>query len=195
MTKPRPILLDLLIDSIRDPRGFAPRLVGWPVAADTVWAFVLLMSVLSTLLVTGLPTLLGVAPTLPGTTVAVSPIAMAGVQVGAMALTALLVARIGAAFGGTGGFDGALRCVVWLQFVMVVLNIVQFLVMLVLSPMLGLVSLASLGLVAWVGTGLVAGLHGFKNLAFVLVGIFVSFFAIAFAMAILAAIFIGPLPT
>jgi hypothetical protein len=191
MTNRRPPLLDMLIESVRDPRAFAPRLVGWPVNSQIVWMAVLLMSVLSVLLVAGLPALMGIEATMPGTEMRLSPIALTGVQIGAMVLSAFAVFRVGAIFGGTGSFDGALRVVAWLQFVMVAFNLVQLLVLLLLAPLLGIVSLASIILIAWVGTGLIAGLHGFKSLPVVFAGIIGTMFAFAFALALIGTMLFG----
>lgn len=193
MPKPRHPLIDLVIDTLRDPRAFAPRIVAWPVPAQAVWTAVLLMSVLSALLVSGIPVLFGfdTAAPLPGFPMRPTPITMSAIQVAAMIVSAAAVMRIGKVFGGKGDFNGALRITAWLQFVMVLLNVLQFAVLLILPPLGAIASLGSLMVVAWVGTGLVAGLHGFTSLPAVFVGILFSIFAIAFALAMVVALLFG----
>jgi hypothetical protein len=74
---------------------------------------------------------------------------------------------------------------------MVAFNLVQLLVLLLLAPLLGIVSLASIILIAWVGTGLIAGLHGFKSLPVVFAGIIGTMFAFAFALALIGTMLFG----
>jgi hypothetical protein len=192
MNKTRHPLIEMLTDSIRDPRGFAPRLVRLDLSQQALWLAVVLMSVLSSILVVGVPIMFGVQPVMPGTDVPISPIAFSGIQIGAMLLAAFAISKIGGLFRGQGGFDGALRVVVWMQLVMVVFSVVQFITLIVLSPLLWIVNLGSLLAIAWVATGLIAGLHGFRSLPLVFAGIIGSFFAIGFVLSIIAAILFGP---
>jgi hypothetical protein len=180
-------LMALIREAVTNPRANAARILAWPAPDQAVWLAVVAVSSLAvvglygTLMLSGAPA----AGPLP------PPFALAGVQVAAMVILAGMMAHVGRIFGGTGRFPGALRLVVWLQFLMVLLQAVQLVALIILPPLAGLVSLASLGLVGWVLTGLVAGLHGFTSLGKTFLGILGSFLALGFALSMLLAPFIS----
>lgn len=177
----------LVQEALRDPRRNAARILGWDLPDAAVWQAVALVSVLAVLGLYGTLLIGGGTPN-PGFP---PPFAMAGLQFLAMVLLAALMSGIGRMFGGTGNFGGALRVMVWLQALMILLQVVQLVALLILPPLAGLVSLGSLVAVAWVASGLVAGLHGFKSQGMTLLGLVGSLLAVGFVLSILLLPFIS----
>src|SRR5690606_2427496 len=73
------------------------------------------------------------------------PFVLAGLRLAAMLILATALALLGRAFGGKGGFDGSLRIMIWLQFLMVLLQAIQLVALVILPPLAGILSLGSLG--------------------------------------------------
>jgi hypothetical protein len=121
-----------------------------------------------------------------------SPLRSAALQWLILSVTVLLVFRIGKAFGGTGSLSDTLLVLVWLQVIMLAVQLVQLVALIVLPSLVGLLSLAGLGLFVWLLTGFVAELHGFRSRWLVFAGIIGSTFAVALVLAILISPFLPP---
>ena len=93
--------------------------------------------------------------------------------------------RIGRAFGGRGTFDQALTLVIWAQFILFLVNIVQIGMLLILPPMVDLINIVAIALFFWLMVNFVTELHDFKSPGLVFVGILVSLFALAILLSIL----------
>jgi hypothetical protein len=123
-----------------------------------------------------------------------SPLRTALLQAGIWAVIAGMIAAGGRMRGGTGSFADALILVVWLQFILLCLQLVQVVAGLVLPVLADLIGLAGLGLMVWLLTNFVAELHGFRSLVTVFAGLVAGAFAMVFVAAILLSIFIGSPP-
>jgi hypothetical protein len=91
--------------------------------------------------------------------------------------------------GGRGRFDDAIVLVAWIEFIMVLSQAIQIVVMLVLPPLSLLVSVASLVVFVWLMTHFTAALHRLRSLgrvAMALIGGFVG-------IVVLAAMVLGAL--
>lgn len=121
-------------------------------------------------------------------TFGISPFAFFFLQLSGIYLSAIGAFAIGRAFGGTGSFDEALLLLIWLQAVMLCVQIVQFVAVLVYAPLSTLVFWLSLVLFLWLFVSFVAVLHGFTSLMKVLLGTIGSIFVISFAIAFLLAL-------
>lgn len=121
-----------------------------------------------------------------------SPFRTAIIQWLILAATVLGIYRIGRAFGGRGSLTDALLIVVWLQVIMLAVQIVQLLSLVLLPPLAGLVSLAGFILFFWLLTSFIAELHGFASRWAVLAGVIGSGFAIAIALAVVLSFIYGP---
>jgi hypothetical protein len=91
-----------------------------------------------------------------------SPIRAAVIQWLFLALSVVLIHNVGQAFGGKGSFPDALLVVVWLQLLMLALQLVQFVAFLLSPALAGMIGLAGLVLFFWlmssfIATGLVLG--------------------------------------
>lgn len=165
-----PEIVELLGQTVREPRAAARRILSMQLASGTVWKSFALVVVLSA--VAGWLTLAVMpaetAPMMPGQA---SPLSLAVVQGLSTLLLAGGVAFGGRIFGGRGAFAGALVLVVWLEFLLVCLQALQFFLMLVLPTLSTLVGFVAVGLFLWILTNFVAELHGFKSLGKVFAGI------------------------
>ncbi|MFM7333753.1 MAG: Yip1 family protein [Tabrizicola sp.] len=121
-----------------------------------------------------------------------SPFRAAVVQWAFLALSVVLIHRVGRAFGGTGSFADALLIVVWLQCLTLVLQMIQV-VANVLSPALAtIIGLAGFGVFLWLMTSFIAELHGFRSRGLVFAGMLVTAFAAGFVIVFLMVFLVGP---
>jgi hypothetical protein len=107
-----------------------------------------------------------------------------------MILLGLVVAVqvIGRMAGGKGTFPDALLLLAWLQFVMIAVQVAQLLVLLIVPPFFGFVTLAALAIFMWLLVNFTMALHGFTSTLRVVVVTVFAFFAMAMAMAVVLAI-------
>lgn len=117
-----------------------------------------------------------------------TPFLGAFIQFAAICLVALLTARIGSLFGGTGGFQASLTLVVWLNAMMLIIQMLQIVLLLVLPPLAGIVALAAIVWVLWAFANFVTELHGFENPFFVLGGVILSMIVLFFGFAMILAV-------
>lgn len=103
-------------------------------------------------------------------------------------LVALLTARIGGLFGGTGGFPASLTLVVWLNTMMLLIQAVQIALLLLVPPLAGIVALAAIVWVLWAFANFVTELHAFENPFFVLGGVILSIIVLFFGFAMILAV-------
>jgi Yip1 domain len=116
-----------------------------------------------------------------------TPLIGAAMQFGILLVAAVLTFRIGRAFGGTGDFDGALAIVVWLNAVMLLIQVAQLFVLAVLPPLAGLIAVATVVWALWAFANFVTELHSFENPFFVLGGVILSMIVLFFGVAMLLA--------
>ena len=177
--------------TVREPRAAARWVLqlGLPVPAR--WTALALMAVLSTLLVMLDLQIIG-APGDPMLQAALAnPMSLAAVQMLILALSAWLMARIGQIFGGTGQFSDAVMLVVWMQAVLLVLQVAQILAALVSLPLSEVVAFAGFAISMWLMTNFVAELHGFTSLTRVFLGILGSGLVLVVALAVLLTVVMG----
>lgn len=185
-------ILSLARLSLNDPRGAVRALLGRGVPLPARTAGLLLVAVSSAMLLH-----LGFL-FLPGTDdplalfMSQSPFRTAVIQWLILAATVLFIHQIGRVFGGKGSLTDALLVVVWLQVIMLAVQLAQLLSLLLFSSLAGLVSLAGFVLFFWLLTSFIAELHGFASRWLVLAGVIGSGFAIATALAVILSIIYGP---
>jgi hypothetical protein len=121
-------------------------------------------------------------------TILTNPLLGAALQFGIILVAGFLTYRIGAACGGTGDFDGALAVVVWLNAMMLVIQLVQLVVLLIVPPFAGLIAVATVVWALWAFANFVTELHGFENPYFVLGGVILSMIVLFVGIAMLLAI-------
>ena len=185
-------LAGLMQLTLQDPTRAARELLaeGVPLAART--AGLLLVAVLSALLVS---LQIGDGTQAPDPITAFmlgSPFRTAVLQWGFLALSVLLIHRVGRAFGGRGSLPDALLIVVWLQALMLGFQLVQLVVAPILPALAGLIALVSFVVYFWLLTHFIAELHGFASRGLVFLGMVLTGLAAGFALAVLFILILGP---
>lgn len=165
------------------PREAAERLLAMRVPDDARWLGFIIVIVLSVILSQFALILMqeeGVTPSLAPAAILQSVILLA---------TVVAVQGVGRALGGTGTFPDTLLLVAWLQFTMLIFQLVQLVVIMVAPPLLSLVVIFALVVYLRMLIHFIMALHGFTSPLKVLVGIIFTVFGMSFAAAIILSIF------
>jgi hypothetical protein len=176
---------ELLVESLVRPRVAARRVLDLELRAD--------MLIEAALAITCLGVILGALSIRlnPGAVDQLSafvignPLLGAAVQLVVLAVIVLFVFRVGRFFGGTGDAVGALAIVVWLDAVMVAIQMVQIVALLLFPPFATLLALAAVLWVVWAMACFVSELHGFQNTVVVVGGVILSMTVMFFGLALL----------
>ncbi|MGY6695136.1 MAG: YIP1 family protein [Roseinatronobacter sp.] len=168
--------------SLTRPRLAAERILAMNVPDDARWLGFVIVVVLSVLVGQASVLLMGEDGFQGGT------LFMAMFQTSLLLGMVVAVQGIGRALGGKGGFPDTLLLVAWLQFVMLVFQLVQIVSLIVLPALFGLITIAALVFFMWMLTNFIMALHGFASPIKVFVGIIFSFFALAMTLAVLLGI-------
>jgi hypothetical protein len=121
-----------------------------------------------------------------------SPFRAAAFQWGFLALSVLLIHRVGRAFGGRGSFPDALLIVVWLQLIMLTFQVLQLVVSPILPALAGIIGLVSFAVYFWLMTHFIAELHGFASRGLVFLGMVLTALATGFVLGVLMILLVGP---
>lgn len=182
----------LLALTLRDPRAAARYLMALNLPAGAVWSALVLMAVASALLL-HIDLTFG-ADTMPAEPllqwVYATPFVTAMVQLGMLCFFVIAAHGVGRLFGGQGGLEQVALVVVWVQFVLLLLQMALVVAFLVLPPLAGVIMLALVVLSFWLVSHVLAEVHGFRNAGLVFVGILVSTFVAAFLLALLMVTFL-----
>jgi hypothetical protein len=115
----------------------------------------------------------------------VSPLRTALLQ-GVILLAIVFMAWwLGRLRGGTGSFADTLLAMVWLQFIMLGVQVIQLVLMVLSPPVAAIANLLGFGLFVWLLTNFVAELHGFHSRLAVFGGIIFGTVLLAFSLAVL----------
>lgn len=183
-------LLELARETVVKPQDSARRLMALNLPMAACWRIMALVVVLSVITSQLFFFLLAPGEVMLG--VFSSPFLTTLVQGGVLVLTAMAVQGIGRLMGGTGQFADVVLLLSWLQFIMVLLQVVQLAVMLILPPVASLLGLLAAGLFFWLLTNFIAVVHGFRSLGLVFAMVMVSIVVLALLMGVvLTALGIG----
>lgn len=187
-------LRELVLATIRDPRGTARRLLAMGLSFEARWLGFALVVVLSLLASQALVLGLAVDPANPFEAMMQNPVSGAMMQ-------AILVLGIAAGisggarlFGGTGRFDDALLLASWAEFVMLCAQLAMTLLLLVLPVLAPLGMLAMVGLFFWIITSFTMELNGFRSFPKTFLGVFMMLMLAGFVLLTLFAS-LGIVPT
>lgn len=172
------LVTDLVMETLRSPREAARRIIALDPPMEARWIGLLLVSVLALLetRLGGLVLPLDDQP--PIFALAADPVLGVPFQVLSQLVIAIAIAGIGRIFGGTGSFADALLLIVWLEFMLVLAQAVQLVALVLVPPVGMLIAFVAIGLLIWLLVQFTAALHGFTNLALVVLGMVVSFLVI-----------------
>ncbi|QFU08533.1 Yip1 domain protein [Rhodobacteraceae bacterium THAF1] len=172
-------LINLAVQTVREPRLTFSQLRTLDLPRQALWEGLVLVVALSVLLAEiGNMILLAGLPDDAQPTSFLSPFVLGGMQFGIFIVTIFLIDWIGRMMGGTGDLDGAILSIVWLQAIMVMLQVVQTVLFILAPPIAGLAVIVGLGLFLYLLAAFVAELHGFASVGrtfamilFVLMGV------------------------
>jgi hypothetical protein len=122
-----------------------------------------------------------------------NPIALFLMQIAVFIGTAGLVTFIGQLFKGVGTFKETLTALIWLQFIMFGISIAQLIFILVFPALNSTIAILTLLIFIHLTVSFIMEIHGFTNILAVISGIVVTFFGVAFFLAI-TLIFLGITP-
>jgi hypothetical protein len=177
--------------SLKNPRAAARALLAEDVPLAARSAGLTLIAVLSAILL--FPSFALLPPEdFVSSFLAQSPVRAAVVQWLALLISVFLIYRVGRAFGGQGGLADAMLVVVWLQLLMLGVQVAQLLALILIPPLAGLIGLVGFIGFTWLTVNFIAELHGFRSLGLVFAGMIVTFIAAAFVLAILLGLLLGP---
>ena len=163
-------IFGMALQSIPEPRRVARDLFDQGLPRNTLWAMLALILVLGAMLgvVSGL--LFPVAPELEGTIIA-NPMMVAVAEASIAVLTAFFVFWVSRAAGGTGSFEDGLITVIWVNFVLLMVQTLV-LVLTFIAPGLA-VLLWIFGSFAgiWIMSHFIAEAHGFTSAGRVFLGV------------------------
>ena len=185
-------LRDLAVLTLQDPPQGARRLLAEDVPLAARSAGLLLVAIVSALLAT---LQAGTDPQMMDPFSAfmlASPFRTAVMQWLFLALSVVLVYQVGRLFGGRGSFPDALLIVVWLQFLMLILQVAQLVAGLVSPALAGIIGLVGFGVFLWLMTTFSAELHAFPSRGFVFLGMVLTCLAVGFLLGIVMILIIGP---
>ena len=164
-------LVTLTRNSLRDPALAVRQLQSLNLPMQVRWmalaVVVALSAILGTLAMQIFPELAEGGLGIP----VLSPLARVALQTGGMVLTAWLIATVGRAFGGQGDFPDALLIVIWLEFLLLVAQAAQVVLMLVFPFFGSILGIAALVVIAWLSVQMIKALHGFSSAFMVFVGL------------------------
>jgi Yip1 domain len=175
--------------TLTEPRRAARAVIGMDLAAPIIWIGVALTSVLAALLVHASLLTLPVedaelAAIIPG------PFQTAAMQFAMLVIAAAAATVVGQMREGTGRFFEALSLMVWLQAVMLLVQVAQIVVLLTLPMQINtFLGFAGIGLFLWLLTNFVAELHGFRSLGRVFLGVIGVIVALVIALSLVIAPF------
>ncbi len=164
--------------TVREPRAVFAELRALHLPREALWQALIAVVAVSVILAELVNLVLAAALGGPAGQPILSPLAFAGIQLGILVLSVVLIDRVGRMMGGRGDLDGAILAVVWLQFVMVCLQIVQSVLLLLFPFGAALVVILGIAIFLYLLTAFVTELHGFEStgrvfamILFVLMGV------------------------
>ena len=165
------------------PREAAQRLLALNVPDDARWLGFVIVVVLSVILGQGALVLMGDAE------MSGSLLFMAMLQTSILLGIVVAVQGVGRLFGGKGTFPDTLMLMAWLQFVMLVFQVLQTLSIVIAPPLFSLIAIASVVIFMWLLTQFILVLHGFTSALKVFVSIIFTLFGMSMLFAMVAGMF------
>jgi hypothetical protein len=183
-------LLRLARDTLANPREGAVAVLNFAPPRDALWLMLALVIVVSMLLGEAVALVAGISADGPltGPMITNSPLVLGVLQGAFLFVMIHAIHRIGRAFGGTGRFEEAMLLVIWLQFIFILVQLVQILAFTLLPGLAAIITILALGLFFWLLTNFIAVLHGFSSIGMVFVATILSLVGIVFVVSLVLAL-------
>lgn len=190
-------LFGMALQTVPEPRKVARIVFAFPGSRQALWLILALLLVSMTFLAVLSSVLFPVDHAELGTAlsdedmapVVISPIATGAVQAFSAFVTAVAIYRVGRLFGGTGDFDQALLTVIWLHFVILLMQAGIVLLGLFAPGLALILTFLSFVMTFWLLSHFVAEMHGFRSAGSVFAGIMMVLLVIAVVLSFLLALF------
>lgn len=177
-------LISLVGDTIRAPREGARRILALGLPMSARWSALALMAVLSALLTHFSFGLMSADHKAEMALVMASPVRTAVLQGLLLLIMVHSVHWFGRLRGGKGTFADALMLVVWLQFILLCLQVTQIIAQVLVPPVGDILGIVGLVLFFWLLTHFVAELHGFTSLRMVFVSIVLTMLGVGIVIGL-----------
>jgi hypothetical protein len=175
---------------LTDPRGATRAILTIPVGRAQLIEAAILVAVLA-VFVSRVATLVHPpSPDDPLAGLVTSPFLMGIVQFVLLIVVAIGTFLIGRAFGGTGSFHASIQAMVWLNFVVVLIELVELPLYIFGLWIVAPVNLATMVFAIWLSVNAIAELHGFQSLMKVLAGMIGSVFVVSFVILMVLGLFV-----
>ncbi len=180
-------LVELLKLTLFEPKRGAEAVLSMGFPRQILWAFLALATVLSVFMVQAMTIYIPTPDevTRQALPFQSSPLLFALITWGSLVLVVFCIYYIGRAFGGQGTFDDSLLALVWLQFLLMVCQVGQFILGAVSVALSALLGVLFMPYWVWIAVSFITVLHGFKHRGNVLGGVIVSFVGLMFGMSVL----------
>lgn len=182
--------LRLLRETYEDPRAMARRIMALELSTGPAYLALALVAVASTFLASLAEMLARWANPASDPGIYGSPFALTLMQLFGMMLGAGLICWGGRLFGGKGTWAQTLPLVAWLQIVFVILQAVQFALMLALPFLTLPLFFFTLFSVFFLTAHFIAALHGFHSTFRIILGMILVLFVVSFALALVLMLFL-----
>lgn len=170
--------------TVQNPREGARMVMRANVPVPARWIALAIMAILSAVLA---HVSFGMMPpemrAQMGTAMA-SPFRTAIFQAALMLIATHAIVWIGRWRGGIGTFNDALILMVWLQFILLILQVLQIAFQVLLRPMAEVVGYLSVAVFIWLLSNFIAEVHGFKSVGKTFIGVMVTMLAMGFVLAL-----------
>ena len=150
MTLDPAMLWRLLLDTVRSPAEVARIILRLGLERDALWMALGLVTVISVLVAAVLGLMLPVPEDAARDTIPLTPFLYAVILGGALIVMVFALHFTGLMLGGEGQFEDTLALVVWLQVVLIALQVVQSVSFVVLPALAALITVGSVALAIWV---------------------------------------------
>ena len=189
-------LFGMALQTVPEPRKVARDVFAFPAPRRALWLMLALLLVTMTFLAVISSILFPVDPAELGallseeemSAIFTGPILTGIVQTASALVMVWAIFWIGRAAGGTGSFDQALLTVIWLHFVLLVMQLGILVLGLFATGVALLLTLMSFVMTFWLLSNFVAEMHGFRSAGSVFAGIMMVLLVLAVMLSILLAL-------
>lgn len=184
-------LFGMALQSVPEPRKVARDLFSLGLARGTLWQLFALILICGAMIGVGSSIVFPAAPEFEGTIFA-QPMLVAIAEAIVAVVTVFLIYHLGRTAGGQGSFSEALMTVIWLNFVLLIVQVGVFILSLFAAVLAALLWMAGGVAGFYILSHFVAEMHGFSSAGKVFAAILlVSFVAVALLSVILALFGVG----
>lgn len=180
-------LFGMALQCIPEPRKVAAEVQALRFSRAALWQTFALFVILSTGIGLAASMLFPVDPAQVGALLA-NPSLMGVIEASVLVITIFAIYWVGHALGGTGRFDQAILTVIWLQFVMLFVQLAVLALALFAPGMALLMNVFGVSLTFWILSHFIAEMHEFRSTGLVFVMIVVTMLGLLLGLSIIMAV-------